>query len=415
MLIYISLSMTSAESSFALMRAIQSANNGNGTGKPEEKRPIPIFRYIDIDSTRRNRFNNPNPNNFVIPMLYPGRNSDSMSAIDPVSLAFPYHSPMNSTLTPPYPTGVYQTSAGSIIPTEVVLDTRETEIDNFYANAYLQIGSEYKLITAYDGTTLTATIESAFVAFPAGVPITTTYLTRRAIPIYTGTVTAVTSNQVFSIVGASSVPNIFVGGYITFTSGANTDLYRKIVAYTGLLTNTVTVETAFPNAVNIGDAMEIDAFSYDNANPLFYSGDPSTSTNTYYEIELLWLSVPNQIMGVGYGGTPDKYPVIYVRLYNEGHQLANQVLYSNNGDASPNALFVTPVNEYYGDTTFLTLKDCRMRQIVKFIPNQDLRFTLTLPSGEIMEYATDDTLSPMAPNPFLQVHALFSLRKLDRL
>ena len=400
--------MTSAESSYSLLRAIASQN---GEHKTAEKRPIPVFRYLDIDSTHRNRNNYPNPNNFVIPMLYPGRNSSSSSAIDPVSLAFPYHSPVDSSLVPPIPGGAYVTS-GVSTPTGILLDTRETEIDNFYVGAVLQVGSEYRNILSYDGTTKIATIDVAFSGLPAAG---TAYLTRKGIPVYSGNVTGVTTDQEFAVVGASSLPNIYVNGFVRFLTGANANLSRRIVSYSGDPLNTLVVDSAFPNAVIVGDTLEIDSFSYDNAIPLLYSGDPNTSTNTYYEIELLWMTFPKQVLGVGYGGEPDKYPALYVQLYNDGNMLANQVMYSNNGAASMSALFVTPIADYYGDSKFLTLKDCRMRQIVKFIPNQDLRFTITLPSGEVVQFADSDTLSPNAPNPFLQVHALFSLRKIDKL
>jgi hypothetical protein len=404
--------MTSAESSYSLLRAIASQN---GEHKSAEKRPIPVFRYLDIDSTHRNRNNYPNPNNFVIPMLYPSRTSNSNSAIDPVSLALPFHSPLDSTLVPPIPAGVYDTSAISAGPTEAVLDLRETEIDNFYVGAILQIGTEYRTIVSYDGTTKIATIDSAFAAYPVTIAAGVAYLTRKGIPVYSGNVTGVTTDQEFAVVGASSLPNIYVNGFVRFLTGANANLSRRIVSYSGDPLNTLVVDSAFPNAVIVGDTLEIDSFSYDNAIPLLYSGDPNTSTNTYYEIELLWMTFPKQVLGVGYGGEPDKYPALYVQLYNDGNMLANQVMYSNNGAASMSALFVTPIADYYGDSKFLTLKDCRMRQIVKFIPNQDLRFTITLPSGEVVQFADSDTLSPNAPNPFLQVHALFSLRKIDKL
>jgi hypothetical protein len=400
--------MTSAESSYSLLRAIASQN---GEHKTVEKRPIPVFRYLDIDSTHRNRNNYPNPNNFVIPMLYPSRTSLSASAIDPVSLALPYHSPVDSTLIPPLPAGMYITS-GISTPLGILLDTRETEIENFYVGAVLQIGTEYRNILSYDGITKIATIDLAFSGLPAPG---TAYLTRKGMPVYTGNVTGVTTDQEFAVVGASSLANIYVNGFVRFLTGANTGLSRRIVSYSGDPLNTLVVNTAFPNTVVVGDTLEIDSFSYDNANPLLYSGDPNTSTNTYYEIELLWMTFPRQVLGVGYGGEPDKYPALYVQFYNDGNMLANQVLYSNNGAASMSALFVTPISDYYGDTSFITLKDCRMRQIVKFIPNQDLRFKITLPSGEVVQFAQADTLSPNEPNPFLQVHALFSLRKIDKI
>ena len=215
------------------------------------------------------------------------------------------------------------------------------------------------------------------------------------------------SHEVF----ASPINNIYSNSYVRFTSGVNNGLVFLISSYDGS-THQVTLASPMPNIPTAGDTLELDSFSRDNASTLVYSGVVNNSgQNAFYEIELCWLSVPNIILNVGYGGTLDRYPYIYVNLYNEGKRLANQVMFSNNPNSTL-ALFKVPINEYFGDTSFITLKDSKSKQIVRFETNQDLRFTLTLPDGTIIKYGTDDTVSPLEPDPFTQVNALFSLRKL---
>ena len=370
-----------------------------------EKQPIisvPVNKYLDIDSTYRNRKNYPNPNNFVIPITYPGRNSTASTAIDPIVDAIPY---TGSTKAP----GLNLTSSGSST-TSIVLDSAETNIDNFYINSILEIGGIFRTITSYDGTTFIATVSVAFPIAPLGGVV---YYTRKNQPFFIGSVGAVPipTSTTFSLVGSSPINNIYSNSYVRFTSGVNNGLVFLISSYDGS-THQVTLASPMPNIPTAGDTLELDSFSRDNASTLVYSGVVNNSgQNAFYEIELCWLSVPNIILNVGYGGTLDRYPYIYVNLYNEGKRLANQVMFSNNPNSTL-ALFKVPINEYFGDTSFITLKDSKSKQIVRFETNQDLRFTLTLPDGTIIKYGTDDTVSPLEPDPFTQVNALFSLRKL---
>lgn len=364
---------------------------------------VPIYKYLDIDSTYRNRNNYPNPNNFVIPITYPGRDSTAATAIDPVIDAIPY----TGSTDPP---GTNQTQV-SPNASNIVLDAQESTIDNFYINSVLEISGEFRTITSYNGSTLTATVGSPFSSIPAPG---TVYYTRKTQPFFVGTVAASpvpTSNSFALNSTASIINNIYVNSYVRFTSGLNTGLVFRVTQYNGA-TKVITISGSFPSIPTVGTTLELDSFSRDNASTLLYSGSVGSNVqSSYYEIELLWLSVPNQVLGVGYGGTLDRYPYVYVRLYNEGNRLTNQAMFSNNPN-SPLVLFKVPVDEYFGNTSFITLTNAKTKQIVRFDPHSDLRFTVTLPDGTIVNFADSDNFSPNSPDPFLQVNALFSMRKL---
>lgn len=362
---------------------------------------VPVYKYLDLDSTYRNRNNYPNQNDFVVPLTYPGRGSTNATAVDPVILAIPYSGGLNSP-------GTNVLQAGSTT-TSVVLDITESIIDNFYINSVLEIGGEFRTITSYNGTTKIAVVSVAFSA-PSGAG--TVYYTRLATPFYVGAVAAAPAPTItsFAITGSPSFSSNNSTMYVRFTSGVNINLVFLVLTYDSL-TKLITV-SGMPNIPGIGDAIELDSFSRDNASTLINSGIVNSSqNNSYYEIELCWLSIPNKVLNVSYGGKIDQYPYVYVNLYNEGKRLYNQVMFSNNPNSSL-ALFKVPVCEYYGDTSFITLKDAKTKQIVRFETNSDIRFTITLPNGEIVSYAETDTLSPLAPNSLMQVNALFSLRKL---
>ncbi len=366
---------------------------------------VPVYRYLDIDSTYRNRNNYPNPNNFVIPITYPGRDSTAATSIDPVIDAIPYTGSSNSPGT-----NVTQVSTDAL---NITLDADEININNYYINSILEmtigVTQEFSTITNYDGTTFIATVSPAFSSTP---PAGTVYYIRKSRPFFIGTVAASpapTSNQLTLDSAASSISNIYTNSYIRFTSGSNFNQVYRISSYNGG-TKVLTLSSNMVNIPTAGDTIELDSFSRDNASTLFYSGSSTSSQTSYYEIELLWLTVPNVILGMSYGGSLDNYPYIYLHLYNEGRRLANQVMFSNNPNSTL-VLFKIPINEYFGDTSFLTLKDAKTKQVIRFEPNSDLRFTLTVPDGSIINFSQTDTLSPLSPNPFLQVNALFSLRK----
>jgi hypothetical protein len=391
--------MSATDTSFSLTR------NSNASASS-----IPVYKYLDVCSSYRDRFRYPNPNSFVMPINYPSRNTNSSTAIDPVVGGVPYTGSTNAVGS-----NVTQSSIG-LNANQVALDSAEPPIDNYYVNSVLQLTqfpTNFYTITSYDGTTKIATVN---VNFPSVPNTSQVYFTRFASPSFQGTVVAtvlpaVSSYTTFTLdSSASSINNAYVNSYVRFNSGANIGQTARILSYSGI-TRLVTLSSPLTNIPGIGDAVEIDSYTRDNASTLIYSGNISSSQNCYYEIELIWLSIPNQLLGNGYGGHLDAYPYVYVQLYNQGNQLSNQVLYSNNPN-STNSLFKVPVDQYYGSTSFLTLSTNRSKQVVLFHPDQDLYFAVTLPDGSVIRYDIEDTMSPNPPNPLLQVNALFSIRKL---
>jgi hypothetical protein len=359
---------------------------------------VPLYKYLDIDSTYRNRNNYPLSSNFVIPITYSGRDSNSSTAIDPIIDSSPYTESI-------FPSGSNQVQS-VVSPTQIQLGVGETTIDNFYVNSFLEINGEFRKILSYVGATKTATIDSAFTLVVGG----NIYYTRKSIPFFVGTVAplpAPTSTSFAISGGPSSITN----SYVRFITGPNAGLTFRVLSY-DILNSVITVLGEMPNVPVVGDSLELGSFSRDNASTLVYSGTVNNvGQNAYYEIELCWLSLPNKLLGVGYGGGIDRYPYLYVNLYNEGRRLYNQPMFSNNPNSTL-ALFKVPINEYFGDTSFVTLKDSKTRQIVRFETNQDIRFTVSLPDGTVLEYAEKDSFSPLSPNPFLQINALFSVRKI---
>lgn len=393
---------SSTDTSYNLQKNVNGNGNGNGTDKN-----INPLKYIDIDSKFRNRNMFPNPNDFVISITYPSRNSGGFNPVDAVSNALPYTgsskavgSNLTNLLTASTTTNIY-------------LDLAETSIFNYYVNSVIETVDNpnfFTTITSYDGNTKLAIVSPPF---PIAPGLGVVYYIRKQQPFIQTTVAALPAptNTTFSITGGAGITNAYVNNYVRFTSGLNAGVVSLITAYNGI-TKVITLNTPLPNIPVAGDTLEIDSYSYDNASTLSINSNHfmNNTMNNYYELELLHLSMPNLLLNVDYGGYITNYPYVYLEIYNEGKNLTNQLFYSNNPNTT-RSVFKVPVDNYNGTTSFFTFVNAKTRHVLRIEPDQDLRFRITLPSGTVVSYSKKDNISPNAPNPEVQVSALFSLRK----
>lgn len=177
---------------------------------------------------------------------------------------------------------------------------------------------------------------------------------------------------------------------------------------------TATIVTNSP-LTSIG-VVEILTFSYDNFNPFTYTGSlVSQQEMVCYEIELLNVVLPNQVLLAGRGGRIAFYPYVYIELSNvsaSGSGLRN-VIYSNNPNSS-SVTFRAPIDDIQNPqtSTFIKIDGNGMVQTIKFKPNDNLFFKVTLSTGEIYNTINQETVSPFKPNELAQISALFSMRRL---
>ncbi len=353
------------------------------------------YRYMDISSNFRNRNLYPYTSDFVVPVSFTNNNiSNPFLAADPISLAVPT---VNSL-----------TQAGSTT-NNIVLNANSSTINNYYINQYIGVSNQYSTITSYNPSTFTATINPPYSSAPL---VNTQYLISGALPSLTGTVNNGSNQQVVNLGNnASSDNGAYVGYFIYFSTGTNNGVSQLISAYTGS-TQSAKMAKALPNIPNVGDPFLIAQYSGDNASPLLYSGTIGMNQAVCYSIELLYLTLPNQILSSGYGGSLDKYPYVYLYIYNEGNQHTEYPMYSNNR-INQSATFKIPLGITLKSETFFTLKDARMIEVIKFKIDQPIRFRLVLPDGSPIIFVTPDNSSPMTVNPLVQISASFALRRID--
>jgi hypothetical protein len=370
------------------------------------------LKYMDINSSYRDRNKYPNPCDFVIPYRGSKEYSDDYFFNDPVLSSTPYSAA--SSIIPPL---ITQNTTAS--QTDIVLDPRETGISNYYIFSYLEINNEYHKIIQYNGTTFTATVDIPFIT-PV-IALTLNYTIRKTKPTLTTNITINNINYincVDKIDLLTALPNngSFNNLYFRFLNGNLENTYCKIVDY-----NNSTLVASIQPGINqnrfIGggaDIIEVSQNTEDNSKNIFYRtlGAPNVR---YYELTLQYLTLPNLVVDGLRGGLLDNYPFVYVHIYNDGFQQSINVMYSNNLN-SGQAIFKVPIdkNLYNRPTSFYTLKPTTQNQIIAFNPMQDLRFKITLPSGLTLKYKTPDTLSPFEPNPLVQISLLVSIKPVEK-
>jgi len=154
-------------------------------------------------------------------------------------------------------------------------------------------------------------------------------------------------------------------------------------------------------------------FKNDNFNPLSYNGTMVGMEQTVcYRVSLLSLTLPNALLKTG--SRIAFYPYVYVEFSNatSPNTASNQIIYSNNPN-SDRALFIAPVTQLLQPEakTFITLRGGGMTQLVKFKPNDNLKFSVYLPDGSLFETLDVDTLPPYSPQLGLQIDAVFSITR----
>ena len=157
---------------------------------------------------------------------------------------------------------------------------------------------------------------------------------------------------------------------------------------------------------------EILPFSRDSVQPFVYTGSlGSQQQKTCYEIELLNLVIPNEILVTG--GLSAFYPYLYVELSNTAHGAGTNHIYSNNPNATK-ALFRCAIDDMPSVlvTPWVKIDSDGQKQTVKFNMNDSLHFRVYTPNGEDFRTVQEEDYSPLPVNPLIQISAIFSMRRL---
>lgn len=151
-------------------------------------------------------------------------------------------------------------------------------------------------------------------------------------------------------------------------------------------------------------------FSRDNFSPLNLNL-VSHNNQTYYKVKLLNLIIPNKIIKSSLGGSILNHPYLYVEFTNTNNSIHNKI-YSNNPN-SKKALFRATLNHITDieSSSFIKLDGDDIEQYLYFRPSDTIKFKVILPSGELLNTITQETVSPQEPEQLNQISAMFSIEK----
>lgn len=160
--------------------------------------------------------------------------------------------------------------------------------------------------------------------------------------------------------------------------------------------------------------INICSFKCDNFAPLSYNGSMvSINEAVCYEVDLISLTLPNASLLTG--SRISFYPYVYVEFANatSPNGASRELIYSNNPH-SKKALFIAATPNQVAPllSTFVTLSGGGMSQVVKFKPNDNLRFSVYLSDGTLFQTLETDFYSPYTPSRRVQIDALFSIRRI---
>ncbi len=367
---------------------------------------------IDIDSSFRDRISYPDCGNFVIPINTSFSNSNNpFTARDPVLLGFPYDTGECYEATGPYsvdlPGFILQLSSGSL------------NNINAYVGSILQIDSGYYTILAYDHITKVAVTLEPYIG-PGSYPIAPFEYTIRfekpmplpvsstnyqnVLPINTPSVTQVKLGPEANTL----TRELIIGKYIYFQPTLSTlypwlklfvstlapidiinyvfqwSLIKDYDPVTKIVTLTIPLYTIMP----AGTIYEILYYSYDNAQPLRYSGTEIFNNPRCCNISLANCQIPAYLPIVSRNsGYITDYPYVYIAFYSERERTYNQPLMSMS-PLSDRALFKVPIspNTDILTTKYLTLGGGITSQTVYFKHNDTFRFELYLPNGQPLTF-----------------------------
>ena len=186
---------------------------------------------------------------------------------------------------------------------------------------------------------------------------------------------------------------------------------RLIVAYNSL-TSEVLLDTDVSPFPTTGERVELLGFSYDNMVPFSYNGNGGFQEDMAYEIGLAGMSIPNLPLKGDLKSTAFAFPYLYVELTPATSRVANTI-YSNNPHSARSLFRAESVVVNQPELNhFINFKACGGVQTVKFRLNDTLRFSVKTPDGELLQFEGNERYSPSAPNALLQISAYFSVKKI---
>ena len=279
----------------------------------------------------------------------------------------------------------------------------------------------YGAISNFDSTTRILTNSTDFTLVAAATYPDKFFIARdaRLLPYTVDAVSATDHTLEFTITDQPYDPNTLLYNYIYhYPSGVMGRILEVTIPDppTGQFTLTISSDTDL-SGISTTDSIYILMYARDNNYSLDYN-PPMIETQwqdrgqvRIYDLELIWLAIPNKQFSTNPGGYPVNYPFFFIDLINESSESrTDQVIFSNSPNVV-NATFATPVLDISTPdfSSFTKLDGTGMVYPFNIKSKDTLHLRIRTPDGNIPELNEADTTSPVSPNPYLQVSAMFAI------
>lgn len=268
-------------------------------------------------------------------------------------------------------------------------------------------------ITNYDPITHLLTIDSIATNTLMGKNV----CIRKSLPLHRDTILASGTKDIeVPVSNLNTEEDFYKGHYIRIVNGVDSENVK--IVKSEFISTSSRIKFTFNEIITSSSltVAEILGFSRDNLSSLNYTGSTvSNQESKCHEIELLNMILPNKIVKNGNGSRLTYYPYLYVEFTNITSPTSNgnNIIYSNNPN-SKKCIFKATMDDIPNPLTspFIKIDGDGMLQTIKFKVNDNLKFVVRLPNGEPLEFDEEDTITPVEPDPYSQISALFSVRQL---
>ena len=134
-----------------------------------------------------------------------------------------------------------------------------------------------------------------------------------------------------------------------------------------------------------------------------------------YHIRLQSLTLPNITLSTGNGNRIAFYPYVYVE-FSSNTVRPSTILFTNSPVARRSkALFLVPITNIVSPdrATFVNLSGGGMVHNITITPNDNFRFSVYLPNGDLFQTLEQETNIPDFPNPNIQISAVFNMKRVE--
>jgi hypothetical protein len=372
-----------------------------------------VTKYIDIDSTYRNRLQYPDVGDFVMTVNDSLGNVDGFNARDPVCLSFPYDT---GELQTDAVTETFTIYAQTFTFLKLKLSAGARDQENFYINSYIDFpyyDTRFWLILSYNQSTkdtLCCKYNGDIFNLPGGPYPTATgvngnYFIRYQLPVSFATdvfsdvfplYPGGTTQQVKLGGLADTVNSKYVGMFL-FATPLTTTIYpyyidtpffayqhTLITEYAGL-TKIAKVRTPLLAPQTAGNRYYICPFSYDNARSLQYYGTDIFNNPRCVNLSLSGLVIPAflPLMNTNAGYITD-YPYVWVSVTStNGTSFAQPIVSA--APVSREALFKCSILNSTPQKYYMLSPSISSHQI-NFKWNDNIRIKILLPNGQPIKF-----------------------------